>query len=135
MYTNLTRPFTENGIPSDYWLLLSLMRNGELYSRKELVEATSVRAFRTLQDEMLISEVDGMYAISTDGLAYFEYNKPEGALKRIPRTVKMWKTTVTKNNGDRTVLKFDNMKDAKEAAKVMVDSPIVKRVNIEPSAF
>ena len=133
----LTRPFTKKGIPADYWLLLSLVRNGELYTRKEMIEATNIRAVRTLFEAGLISRIryTNLFAITAEGLAFFKFFKPAGTLKRIPKTVNVWKTKITRSNGDSVTAEFDSIKDAKNAARLVIDSEDIKHINIIPAAF
>jgi len=132
--TDLNTPFNKDGIPTDYWLLLSLIRNGEVYRRKELIEMTTLAAVKKLVEEGLLVNLrgSGRYVISAEGLAFFETYKPMGALKRIPRTANMWKTTLYKTDGTIDTIKFKTMRNAKQAAKNLLPFDEVRRVQIDP---
>ena len=132
---NLRRPFTNKGIPSDYWLLLSMIKNGRLYTRKELTNISSVRALRTLSDANLIEAKGNKFVVSGSGLSYYDKNKPVGASGYTPVKVKKWKVITTYNKQkEKFITRVDSMKEAKIIAKQDVDHGYnVKRINIHPS--
>ena len=135
--TYLSKPFWNNGLPTDYWILLSLVRNGEIYSRKELIRMTTLAAVKKLIEERFLINIggSGKYAISAEGLAFFEMHKPVGALKRIPRTANVWKVTATKEDGSKEIFKHHNLQVAKKKAVNMVSFKSTKHIQIDPAAY
>ena len=132
---NLRRPFTNKGIPTDYWLLLSLIKNGRLYTRNELTNISSVRALRTCVDANLIEAKGNKFVVSGSGLLYYDKNKPVGSSGYTPVKVNTWKVITTYNKQkEKSITRVNSMKEAKIIAKQDIELGYnVKRINIHPS--
>lgn len=143
IYTNLIRPISKKGIPSNYWVLLSIMRNGEIYTRKEMIKIAGTKAVRLLLEDDLISHIDysGLYAISARGHAYFKMFKPiDAPVVFDSKNVKYWELKLfyvlenTKPEFVTTtkVFVYNTLRDAKKMACSLIKKMSVVRIQITP---